>query len=1761
MSTTIDQRVVEMRFDNKHFETNAATTMSTLEKLKQRLNLDGATKGLENVGSAAKNVNMVGLSNAVEAVQSRFSALQVVGVTALANITNSAVNAGKRMLSALTIDPIKTGFSEYETKINSIQTIMSNTASKGTTMEDVTRVIGELNTYADKTIYNFAEMTRNIGTFTAAGVGLEESAAAIQGIANLAAASGSTSQQASTAMYQLSQALASGTVKLMDWNSVVNAGMGGEKFQEALKATAREHGMAVDDMIAKNGSFRESLQEGWLTADVLNTTLQKFTVEGAKEYAKTMVESGKYTQEQADALIEEAQAMEDAATKVKTFTQLWDTLKESAQSGWAQSWEIIVGDFEEAKALFSEVGEVLGGIIESSANARNAVLQGWKDLGGRTAIIDAIKNTFNGLISVIKPISEAFREIFPPITAEQLTAFSTGLRDLTAKFTLSESASENLKQTFKGLFSIFDTLKQLLSAVFNSVSPLLGGIGSLAGKVLEGTAAFGTWLLKINEFVKQSDIFNTVLGAIVGFASSAIDAIKNFAKVIGSNFVAPGLELLGALLDKVRERISAIGDAATGMKSGTVTAIEAMGTTLANCEFFKLMKTLWDGVKKIGSGLAEAFGELTSGIIDKISNADFKGFFDIINSLIAGGVGVGIMKFLESATDVFSSFKDVTSGIVDIFDGVRGCLEAYQTQLKANTLMKIASAIGILAAAVVVLSLIDSEKLSEALGAMTVMFADLLGSMAIFEKISGDMTGAVKASTVMIAMSTAVLILASALKQVAELDPKSMITGLVGIIGLTGTIVGAAKIMSSGEGTIVKGAAQMVIFAAAVKILASACADLSVLSRGELTKGLVGVGVLLGEISLFLNTAKFSGKSITTATGIVILSSAITVLASACADFASMSLEEIIKGLVSVGVLLLEIAAFTKITGNASHVISTGAALVVIAAGMKVLASACADFASMSLEEIIKGLVAMAVAFGVLGVAGAVLKPLVPTILGLAASFALIGAATLGIGAGLTLVGAGLSAIAVGISAVAMAGAGGATAIAAALTVIITSVASMIPAVVTKIGEGIIAFCNVIAEGAPAIDRAIKAVVLSLIDVLVECIPAIADGALKLIDEVLKSLVGYTPSIVDSLFDFVIGLLDGLTSRIPELIESAANVFASIFTGIVDALQGLGSDTLMKGLVGAGLLAGVLAALSALTSLIPGAMVGVLGVGAVIAEMALVIAAVGALAQLPGLEWLINEGGNLMQAIGTAIGQFVGGIIGGVAQGVTSSLPQIGSDLSEFMTNAQPFIEGARNINSQVLDGVKAIASTILVLTSANLLEGIASFITGSSSIDSFGAKLPVLGNSITQFADSLGTFDDTKVSTIECASKAIKVLADAASSLPNEGGWAAAICGDNSLATFSGYLPQLGTDLNKFASNLGTFTSDKVSTIDSAVKAIKAFASLADADLKAAKNNIDGFGGKLDSFAKDIKKFCDSMPDGGNVDAATNSVKKILDAVKGITNANSESITKFTKSLSEIGKNGVDAFVEAFTGTASRTDVLKAGNELILSVVDGVKAKLPVVKDTITTTTNTAVTAIRNTYSNFHSAGMYVVTGFANGISANTFMAVAKARAMANAAEQAARSELQINSPSKIFKAIGMSVPEGLALGISNYRGLAEIKKSLRDLSNVIDLDMDVDPTIRPVLDLSDVESKAGLLRSMVNPDSSIRAMDNAAAISTLMGSRGQNGDNSDVVDAIERLRKSKPESTGDTYYLGDIRYDDGSAVGEAVKQLIQAAKVDRRT
>lgn len=1622
MSTTVDERVVEMRFDNKQFEANVQTSLSTLDKLKRSLNLEGAAKGLENVNTAAQKCDMNPLTNAVETVKVKFSTLEVMAVTALANITNSAVNAGRNIVSALTIDPIKTGFQEYETQINAVQTILANTSSKGTTLDQVNNALDELNHYADMTIYNFTEMTRNIGTFTAAGVDLDTSVSAIKGIANLAAVSGSTSQQASTAMYQLSQALAAGTVKLQDWNSVVNAGMGGQVFQNALKETAKVHGIAIDEMIKDEGSFRETLSKGWLTSDILTETLSKFTGDLNEEQLRTMG----YTDEQIQSIIKMGQTANDAATKVKTFTQLFDTLKEAAQSGWTQSWEIIVGDFEEAKELLTEVSDTFSAVINASADARNKMLQDWKDLGGRTMMIEAVKNVFEGLVSVAKPVREAFNEIFPPMTGKQLAEITERIRDLTAKFKMGEESSKNLKNTFKGVFAVLDIVGQAFKAVAGGVGELIGLFLPAGNGVLSLTGSFGEYLVKLDETVKKTDVFGKAVSTVVDIVKTAItfvktagEKVKEFGKTAGEKFDFPGFELFHSFLERVHDRMAQIGDDAGKMKSGVIVAFEMMGEALEKCKFLKVMEALWTAVKVIAGGIADAVGTMMGTLVEKLGDADFSGVLDVLNSIAVGGIALSVSKFLKSVTEPLEGLNDILEGVTGILDGVRGCFEAYQTNLKAGTLLKIGAAIALLAGSIVAISLIDSDKLSASLGAITVLFANLLGAMAIFNKISSDTGKVFKACTVMIAMSVAVSILAGALKKVSDLDWGELARGLVGIAGLTTIVIASSKAMASGRKQVMKGATSLIIFGAAIKILASACKDLSKLQWDELGRGLTGVGVLFAEIAVFLRVAKFNGKMISTATGIVILTAAMKVLASACKDFGQMEWGEIGKGLAGIGGLLTELAVFTNLAGNAKHVMSTGVALIAIGAAMKIFASAVKDFGqlqwdgigrgltamggalaevaiavklmpknmisigtglvivsgaleiiancmskfggmqweeigrgltvmggalaelaislnfmkgtiggsaallvastalavlapvlsilgALSWEAIAKGLISIAGAFTIIGVAGAVLTPLVPTILALSGAFALIGVGVLTIGAGLLAAGTGLSALAIGFTALATAGAAGATAIVAALTVVVTGIAGLIPAVLTKVGEGLIAICKVIAAGAPAIGEAVKAVILTLIDVFVSCVPQLADGALQLVVGVLAALATYTPQIVDLAFKFLIGILEGIASNLPSLIKAGIDVLMAFFTGVVDALSGIDTGALLKGIAGIGLLSAIMLALSATAALVPGAMVGILGMGAVVAEMALVLAAVGLLSKLPGLSWLIGEGGKLLQGIGTAIGQFVGGIVGGFMSGVSSQFPQIGADLSAFMNNVQPFLQGASQIQPSMMDGVKALAETVLILTAADILQGLTSWLTGGSSLSKFGEELVPFGEAMRDFSLAIGNMDGEIVANAATAGKA---LAEMAATIPNSGGVVGFFAGENDMKAFGKQLVSFGDSMKKFGDSIKGLDANAVTEAATAGKAMAEMATTIPnsggvVGFFAGENDMGAFGDRLAPFGKAMKDFGDAVR-GLKADVIVNSAtagKALIELANTIPNTGGV-VSFFT------GGNDIDTF------------------------------------------------------------------------------------------------------------------------------------------------------------------------------------------------------------------------------------------------------------
>lgn len=1496
MSKQVDERVVSMEFDNSNFEKNVKGSMSTLERLKEALNFKGASKGLEAIDAASKKVNFSSMSNAVDQIGVKFSSMQVIATTALANITNAAVNAGRQMIDAVAIAPIRSGFQEYETQIGSIQTIMSNTRWQNTSLEQVNSALDELNAYADQTIYNFTEMTKNIGTFTAAGVGLEQSVAAIKGIANLAAASGSTSTQASQAMYQLSQALAAGRVSLMDWNSVVTAGMGGKLFQDALTRTSEVMGTGAEEAIEKYGSFRDSLTQGaWLTTEVLTETLKQ--ISGAYSEADLLAQG--YTKDQAAEIVALSQDATSAATEVRTFTQLMGTAMEVLGSGWTSTWELIIGDFDEATALWSGINEVISGAINESANARNELLAGWKEAGGRDTLLEGLTAGFEALMSLITPIKEAFSNIFPPMTVDTLVDMTNKFKDFMSSLKLTDEAADKVRSVFEGIFSAVKMVGNAIGAAINFI------------------------------------------GNFIGNASGAFDAILDFGAGVGEfvKMLSESTDPAGEFGKQISELGSSFGEAASG----------------------------------VGEFLSSGIGKLTE-VINSITP-------DQINTFLQAIATGGLLKFFQNISDTFSEVKSETKGVTSIIsdflkeftggfsdqvtgllDSVRGALEAYQNNLKANTLLKIAVAVGLLAIAVGKLASLDPQALRDSLGAVTVLFGELIAAMTVFEKISTGFNFGLSGSGALLAMSVSIAILASALKSLSDLDQDQITQGVEAIAYLATVMVLATKALGAGSGIALKGAGQLIVLGVAMKVLASVISQLVDLNSDQITQGLVAIGAILGEIAAFSAWNNSSGM-MATATSMVFMGAALKIFASVANQLGTLDTDKAIQGVTAIGAILAELAAFshlvdskkllaaflplggiagalytmahaveqigslgvekaaagvsalgaimaelvifshtmpdekklnqvsavmpfmaislgiiaaslsmlsgmnieqigTALAGFAGSLVILGVAvrafsgqakgagvLLLVATTLTILAAAIDLMALSGIGGVVVGMTALAGTLIILGIAAKAIAPSAPALLSLAGSVAAFGGALAAVAVGSTAMAIGLAVsitaivgalmnlqqslkdldpvtvgIALGAVVVAFAALGG---VAKLLTPLIPSILSLsgsilmlglscatvagsvwlLVAAFAALGEfsgdtvsNAISNLELIFTGiidmlptlASKFTQAFVGIWSSMFDGAAEIIPSIVDSLLSILVEVLNSLLEYGPEIIDFVLSFIIQIIDGVAARVPELVGSIANLVNQLFSSIMEALSswsetGDAANNAINFLVGATALA---VALNAIKSIIPGAMQGAAMMTAFIVEVGAILTALGALEQLTGASSFIQSGGDLLQSIGTALGQFVGGLIGGVAEGATSTLPQVGTNLSEFAANITPFLEAMSSVDQTSIDGVKNLALAIAALSGANFVDAVASFLTGEGTFDGLGPKLVSFGTAIKQFSDVVTGID---VDAVNASANCGQALAALANAMPKEGGLAQAIFGES-------------TDMGEFATQIVAF-------------------------------------------------------------------------------------------------------------------------------------------------------------------------------------------------------------------------------------------------------------------------------------------------------------------------------------------------------------------
>ena len=1362
--SSIDNRVVKMAFDNEEFEKKAGTTLDTLNKLKGSLDFSGAAKGMEEIEKSASGVDFSALAEGVQALQDRFSVMGEFIHNVFMNIVNSAVEAGRQIADALVLDPLKEGFSEYELQMNSVQTIM---ASTGESVDTINGYLDELNTYADKTIYSFSDMTQNIGKFTNAGVSLDDAVKAIQGISNEAAVSGANTQEASRAMYNFAQALSAGYVKLIDWKSIEYANMATVEFKQGLIETAVAMGTLVkvgdqyqstttnakgevSDLFDATSNFNDSLQSQWMSTEVLTQALKNYSTdvremsEEEKAAYEEQLRGIGYTEDQIAAIEELGIKAFDSAQDVKTFTQLIGTLKEALGSGWTKSWQYIVGDFEDAKAFWTEVNNVLSGYINATAEARNGLLKAWSEGGGRAALIDSLRNAFDALLSVLTPIKKAWDSIFPSVKAEELIQYTNNLKSFTEGLKLNAVQQTTLGIAagfvFKALRSGFEAIKNLGGTVIDILGAIGRGItGAFSLEDVGNVASLVEQFKQFTEAIKPSEkaleAIERVTNGVVSVFGALISVASNVAStVFGAlgnvfNDILPDGESFLDLLIIIGNSLNEFAKGLEGLFSfdSMSEVFNNLATSLVNLwnaakeflnldgviEWFKNIFSVTEGVKpsidllgtigNILGSLSKAFADFTASIdpskldIGKILNlaanaALFKKIYDIFTNINNKLKEDPPKTWLESLKNTFESVLNGVGDLLKTFkDSILDVVDAIEKNVKADVFQKVAISFAVLVGSLWVLSTIDTGKLASSIAALTALMIEV---GVLMKAISGlnvvNLRGVSTVSNAMIKMAASIFILALAVKMLASMEPEQISAGLLAVTILLGEMAAVAKSFSNMDKNLSKGAMALIEFAIAIRILAKAVKVLGEMDPNQLTAGLIGVSVLLGEmVGVAHGLTELKGLP-AAAFGLLILSAAIKVLTSVVKELGSLNIDQLKQGLVGLVVVLGSVVAAAQGLTELKGLPAAAFGLLILSAAIKVLTSVVKDLSSLSFEELLKGLGGLIVVMGslvlsasaldnidvakflgtvigltafvgivksiaevatqlgsipfkqlvkglgglaailiglaaaavifsseamnpakiqgvgnalvvfsvsigimaaslkllstipwqallvslgaivgmfvIIGVATAVLSPLVPAMMALAGAFALFGVAALAFGAGVALAAVGLATLVTALAAggLALAEVGrqfldlirqAGEAFANMFVGFVTTLAEQGPVLIEAISQIIQTILTAIMENVPMITQTLLALLTELLNQLVTYVPQMANAALQIITGFLQAIAENLPQILEAALTIGVEFINGITQKLPEIIDAAFKLLISFIEGLAKAID------------------------------------------------------------------------------------------------------------------------------------------------------------------------------------------------------------------------------------------------------------------------------------------------------------------------------------------------------------------------------------------------------------------------------------------------------------------------------------------------------------------------------------------------------------------------------------------------------------------------------
>lgn len=1314
MSANVDERIVQMQFDNAQFESKAQNTITTLNSLNEALKLPTGNSGMEKIQDTSRKIDFSKLNQAIELVNYRFSDLGIIATNVLTRISNAAIDTGRKMIDALTIRPIKDGFSEYEEKMDSVKRILNSAKDNEglpVTLDVVNKKLDELNRYSDKTIYSFRDMTQNIGKFTNAGVSLDDSVAAIQGIANEAALSGANANEASRAMYNFAQALSAGYVKLIDWKSIENANMATVGFKEQLLETAlavgtvvKEDGKYITTTTDMNGKiseafdathgFNDALSHQWMTSEVLTKTLAK--------YADETTEIGK--------------AAYQAATEVMTFHKLIDTLKEAMGSGWAQTWQLIIGDYGEAKELWTGINNVLSNMINASADSRNKLIGDWEVLGGRTAVLDGLKEAWAGLVNIAREVEWAFSLVLEKIDGFDLVNVSLGIRNFGKAFrSFTGKHGADINGIAQGIASAFDLMTQTFSAIGRTVSPLLQPLGELFGLILHSSGIAGRSFTDFVKSLKDNDTIYKGLQSVIatlqkvydfagravsavlklfgidtGFDSSInpIQALVNVLSGIGENpYVLKAASVIDGIRDAITTFVSNIQNSA-GLQNATG-ILEKIGNVLSS-----IGKVLGGGVLY----LLDSAGQIIRDMFGSLKDASLDNLLNIFTAGSAAGVALGLRKLFKSLADpveAFNGFFDFLKNIGDtagkvgdalgkFADKITAPFQAMQQSIKADIIMKIAKAIAILVASIFVLSTIDPGRMGVALFGITALLSELSGAVVAISKLTTDRDANrfKQLGASMAAFSIAIGILALSVKALAGIDPDKLLNGVIAV----GILMTLATLMTKlgGKNFSAKGLIGMSI---AILILQIAVKKLSELDPDKMLNGLLAVGILMTLMGIL---SQAGGKNFS-AKGMLAMAASIFVLQEVIKRLGELDDSVLLKGTLAVTALMTMMMVLSKFGGKNF----SGTSMLLLAAAMLVLQKVIKDMGSMDTEVLGSGMMSLALSVGMLvvalnaakgtlggaaaiTVAAVALNLLVPVIKALSAipfEQTLMGIAGLALALGVLIV-AGGAASGIIVPLLGLAGAItligiGVAALGAGLLMASIAITAFGVSLVAS-GASIVATIGVIIAGVigliPLIATAIVQGILQILRLIGDSAQTIVDVVVQVGLAVINGLQQLLVPLGTFIMEAVIFILQLLNTYMPIITNAVVELVINLIDGVSMAIYN-NTDRIMlavRHLVGA-IIDFVLASLQELLRGIPGvggkieSEIGKLR-ESVRTEMGMDQGMTDGSAYPQGLASGAESQTRLLESSGSSLGETFKG-------GLTSALSTLSPDLKDTLTS------------------------------------------------------------------------------------------------------------------------------------------------------------------------------------------------------------------------------------------------------------------------------------------------------------------------------------------------------------------------------------------------------------------------------------------------------------------------------------------------------------